>query len=122
MANEITLSGGLQVVKSGVSQSLQLSGLSITQAGTNSISNVQNIGTSSEQITLGDVTTIGYIAFKNLDATNFVSIGTINPCVAGTAQITLKPGEEAVLPTRLATWYSIADTAACDVAVQAAEL
>lgn len=121
MANETTLQATLQNVRSGVTISGSGS-VSITQAGTNNIGNVQNIGTSSEQLTFGDVTTIGYLFLKNQDATNFVSVGTINPCVAGTAQVTLKPGEVAVIPTRIATWYSIADTAAVDLFVAASEL
>lgn len=122
MANEISLTASLQLNKSGVSIGGTVSGLAITQAGTNNIGNVQAVGTSSEALSLVDVTTIGYLFLKNLSTTNFVSIGTINPAVAATCQVTLLPGEATVIPTRLAAWYGIADTASVDVLVVAFEL
>src|SRR6185369_5689912 len=77
---------------------------SVTQAGTNNIGNVQNIGTSTEQFTYGDVTTIGYLFIKNLDATNYVEFD-LNTPVAGTAFCKLLAGECAFIPTRQTTIY-----------------
>lgn len=122
MANEIALTAALSITKSGVTISGAVTGKAITQSGDQSIGNIQIIGTSSEAITIGDVVTIGYIYFKNLDATNFVSIHDVSPAVAGAASITLKAGECAVIPTRTTAWYAIADTADVNLHVVAIEL
>ncbi len=37
-------------------------------------SGVQSIGTTEESLVLGDVTSIGWVVIRNLDATNFVRI------------------------------------------------
>lgn len=74
MANEIQLAASLQVSKNGATASGTYSG-TITMAGNNLISNVQEIGTSNEAIQLGDVTATGMcVMLKNLDATNYVEI------------------------------------------------
>lgn len=121
MANEISLSGSLQIVKSGVTISGSVS-KTITQAGDQSLGNIQIIGMSSEAVMVGDVTTIGYLYLKNLDATNFVSFDIATPCVAANAPVTLLAGECAVIPTRKAAWYAIADTGNVNVHVIAIEL
>jgi len=122
MANEITLSASLQIVKNGSSTSGTLAGKSITQAGDQSIGNDQIIGTSSEVVTVGDVSTIGYLYFKNNDSTNFVAFDIVNPCVAAAAPVHLLPGEAAVIPTRQSAWYGIADTSPCNCRIVAIEL
>lgn len=38
--------------------------------------NVQRVGTTAEAVILGDVTDCGVAYFRNLEATNFVEIGT----------------------------------------------
>lgn len=121
MANEISLIAQLTETKSGVTLTGQCS-VAITKVGNNSIGNIQTIPTASTQLTFGTVTTIGYLLVKNLSATNFISVGTITPCVAGTAQITLLPGEANVISTRLANWYALADTNPVDLYVEALEL
>lgn len=122
MANEITLSAKLELNKSGVILSGQVSNLHITQTGTNNIANIQNIGTSTEQLSFGDVTTPGYLLVKNLDATNFVLVSLATPAISGTSFCKLLPGECCLVPTRQTTVYAIADTAACDVLVCVFEL
>ena len=122
MANEISLTAGLSVVKSGQSISGILSALAITQSGTNNIGSVQNVGLTSEALSIGDVSTIGYLYVKNLDATNFVTIDLNNPAVASSGYATLKAGEAMVVPTRRTAHYAIADTGACDLLVIALEL
>jgi hypothetical protein len=115
MANEITLTAALSLVKSGQTIQGAVNGLSIAQSGTNNIGNVQAIGTTSEALSVGDVTTPGYLYVKNLDATNFVVLDLNNPAVASTAFCTLLPGEACVIPTRRSAIYAKADTASCDV-------
>lgn len=120
MANEISLQALLTTSKNGVTISGSVS-KAITQTGDQAIGNVQIIGTATEALVLGDVTTIGYIYLKNMDATNFVSFG-LNTPVAGDAFCKLLPGEAAVIPTRQTTIYAIADTAPVNVNVVAVEL
>lgn len=121
MANEITIQASLSVNKSGVAIGGTLAALSITQVGTNSIGSVQNINTTTEQLTFGDVSTIGYLFVKNLDATNYVEISGTNP-VGAEAFAKLLPGEAMLVPTRLTAIYAKANTAACDCLVVAVEL
>ena len=120
MANETTLTVGLANTRSGVTVSGSVS-LSITQSGTNNLANIQNIGTTTEALVFGDVTTIGYLMVKNLDATNYVELD-LNTPVAGTAFAKLLPGEGCVIPTRQTTIYGKANTAACDCLVLLCEL
>lgn len=121
MANEISLSGNLSITKSGFTGAGGAN-ISITQAGNNNIAAVQTITTASMLIAISGITTPGYLLLKNMDATNFISVGTINPAVAATCQVTLKAGEIAIIPTRIAAWYAIADTASVDLLVVFFEL
>jgi hypothetical protein len=121
MANEISLSGQLALSKNGVSIAANIS-KQITQSGTNNNTITQNIGTSSEAIVLTDISAVGYLMFINLDSTNFVDIGIVNPAVAGSCPITLLAGEFAIVPSRIESWYAIADTAAVDLQIIALEL
>lgn len=71
----------------------------------------QIIGTTTEAITFGDVTSPGYFAVVNTDATNFVMIGLATPVTAGDAFVKLLPGEGYVVPGRQTVIYALADTA-----------
>jgi hypothetical protein len=75
MANEITVSSGLQAVKGSASIAINLQTKQADWAGTRFIRNVQAIGTTYEAITVGDVATAGYAYFTNIDATNYVELG-----------------------------------------------
>ena len=74
----------------------------------------QNIGTSEEAITLGEVTSPGWAFFINRDETNFIELRV---ATGGAKFAKLKPGEFAFL--RLGSGaqapYAIADTAACQL-------
>ncbi|NDD39908.1 MAG: hypothetical protein EB082_16120, partial [Verrucomicrobia bacterium] len=61
MANEITLTASLSLAKTGQNLTGSVSGLSITQSGSTNIANVQTVGTTSEQLSLGDVSSPGYL-------------------------------------------------------------
>lgn len=83
----------------------------------------QDIGTSSEQITLGEIANGGaeMVEIKNLDTTNFVSIGFENPVVAGTKTLKIKAGQSALLPTPSGALFAIADTATVKILKKAVE-
>lgn len=112
MANELTLSGSLSFSKGGVTASASKTGLLVTVSGTEYTELIQEIGTSEEALTIGDIGTLGYVYIENLDATNFVEIRP----GSGTADlIKIKAGEFAIFRAALNGPYAIADTAACRV-------
>lgn len=75
MANEITLTAGLKVAATNLSESFQPGALSIDLASTAGAGGAQTIGTSYEQVTKGDTTDGGVFFFRNTDDTNYVEIG-----------------------------------------------
>jgi hypothetical protein len=121
MSNTISISVSASIALSSGGSIAGVGSFTATQAGTNSLGNVQNIGTTTEAIVFGDVTTVGYLFLKNLDATNYVEFD-LNTPVAGTAHIKLLAGECAFLPQRQTTIYGKANTAAVDVLVCIFEL
>lgn len=121
MSNQITFSVQATVA---IATGGTISGVghsSPVQAGTNNIGNVQNIGTTTEALVFGDVTTIGYMFLNNQDPTNYVEFD-LNTPVSTTAFCKLLPGECAFIPTRQTTIYGKANTAAVDVLVVLFEL
>ena len=135
MANEINLSLNFTTSKNGGSVSSTTS-LSNTMSGDNMISNVQIIpfgtgATNATAIAYGDVSTIGYVVLKNVDATNFIEVAVSNGVTSGLfttqAHVVAKllPGEVVVLKPKTTTLYAIADTAgaaASNLMVTAVEL
>lgn len=110
MANEISLSSTLSYAKNKAAAKLATSFLA-TQAGDKYMAGVQIIGTAEESFTKGDVGTIGYLACRNLDATNFIQLGA----TTGVYSIKLLAGEGCVVPWKASTTYVKADTASCEV-------
>ncbi len=122
MANEITVTTGLRWSKSGAAISFTCSN-SYNQAGEQAIESVQIIGASSEAVNLGDVTTVGYMGFKNLNADGgaTIHISTINPAVAGTSTYSLAPGDGVSLIGTQTAWYAISSTGSSNLLVLAIE-
>lgn len=115
MADEITLAATLSYEDSeGSSELFTLSDILASVASKKYIKHKQNIGTSEEAITLGEVTTPGWALFINRDETNFINLKV---ATAGAIFAKLKPGEFALL--RLGSGaqvpYAISDTAACQL-------
>jgi hypothetical protein len=71
---------------------VSLGTVKINQTGNNVASGIQIVGTTAAVINIGAVAggTLGRFAIKNLDGANNLSV---LPAVAGTAFITLLPGE-----------------------------
>ena len=98
MADEITIVQKLTYEKGGSKFQIPSTTINVDAAGTNWIHNVQSIGTGShEAISVGDVSSAELFYFKNLDATNYVDIGTDN---TGTfiPAIRVKAGKEGWIP------------------------
>ncbi len=116
MADELTVSIALAFSKSGRrcnTQEMGLNGVEIDVAGTDFIGPfTQTIGTTVEALELGDITAPGYIAVKNRDATNFVSLRNGS---GGANLVELQPGDIACFRLATTTPYAIADTASCEL-------
>ncbi len=124
MANEITISQTIRWARN--SASLQVTGSeSIDQTGTTAIENVQTIGTSSEQITFGDVTDAGQIVFKNMTSVatgHKIHVGTVTPATSSTSEYTLEPLQTLILrpnTTLAMNWYAISEVASGNLLVVA---
>lgn len=87
------------------------------------IDDTQDIGTSSEIVSLGEIAAGGaeLVEIVNLDEDNFVSIGFENPAVAGTKTFKIKPGQSMLMCRPSAALYAIADTAAVKILKRAIE-
>lgn len=121
MANEINAACSLTASKGGVT--VTASGTKTADmAGDQMITNIQAVGTSSEQVVLGDITTLGYLEIKNLDATNYVEIASDTAFGASDILSKLLPGDFMLVKSPTATLYAKANTAACNIAVTAVEL
>lgn len=113
MANELTLNLKVKYEKNGITDSRTFSD-NADVSGTPICGGVQTIGTTEEALAVGDVATKGYARFKNLDATNYVEIGSY---VAGAFYplVKLKAGKPAVFPLSAVTVYARANTASVNL-------
>jgi hypothetical protein len=99
----ISWSKGNANVKRAEHDEITITGDSFTHA-------VQSVGTSEEELTQhADLGTPGYVFVKNLDATNYVEIGS----TTGVYDIKLLAGEMALYRHNSATVYAKANTSAC---------
>lgn len=119
MANEISASASLSAGKNGVALSNSFS-RSADMSGDEMIANIQNVGTTAEAVVLGDISTIGFLLIKNLDDTNFVEIDAANTFDKFPQK--LLAGDFVLLKPQTTTIYAKANTAACNLLVQAIEL
>lgn len=118
MANEIAVSANLSVGINGVTSSLTAS-KTANFTGPSQFQNVQAVGIAAEQLDLGEATfTCQYIMLKNLDATNFVQVA-LDSGVSTQIFGKLMPGDFMLLPPQTSTLYLKANTAPCNVAVEA---
>lgn len=122
MANEITLTVTAQLSNSYLKDSYTPGSEQITQTTKGAAAGVWIVGTSEEDLSLGDVTTPGRVFLKNLDTTNYVKIGPKSGGAMVEA-IRLSPGESHTFKSAPgATWRAIADTASCRVLYKVWEL
>ena len=116
MANEITVSAQLSATKGTLSVKPVQPNFQATMTGSGVYAGGSvSIGTAThEAIPLGDVSTARWSRFKNLDATNFVQVGTD---ASGTFVpfVKLLAGEACVVPMATSAPYAQADTAAVNL-------
>lgn len=94
MANEITAISRLSLTNGNYKEDTQLIQSAITQAAIGAAGGIQVIGTSEEVITSTDVGTLGWAWFRNLDTSNYVTIGPESGG-AMVGMLKLKAGETA---------------------------
>ncbi|MDB4403275.1 hypothetical protein N9204_00405 [bacterium] len=113
MANEITVSAYLKVDDGTYSRATSTGNaqFDLTTSDVVAAGEIQTIGTTYEEITVGDVTTPGWSFFKNLDATNYVEIGIEHSGTTFVAFAKLEPGEFFPVPLAGGSIYAKADTA-----------
>lgn len=126
MANEISATVTLYVKKGGGVVNLGARTHRATMSGDDTVQATQVIGTTTEAISLGEISGAPRAFFiQNDDVTNFVTLGFTNP----PTEMKLRPkssassddGGVAYFESNTATIYAKADTAACRVVIGAAE-
>ena len=107
MANEISISIEFSYSKNGEIQKDE--SFLVTVSGDSYIHGVQDIGFATEEavVTPADIGTAGWCVVKNLDDTNYITLGA-----TGSLNLKLLPGETAIFRLNAAL-YAQANTAAC---------
>lgn len=115
MADEITIVSGISALKTNLSITVPVSSYTADLSGSRFIRNCQNIGTTYEAITVGDVSSAGYCYIINLDSTNYVEIGR-EVAAAFYGVVRIDAGEKAG-PFKLSTTsiFGRANTAAVNI-------
>ena len=118
MANELEITMQLKYAKDDVAVDTGRISFKVDVSGGKVLTAVQEIGTSQEAITLGDVSEGGWFAIQNLDAANFVDISG-DGATDDVALVRLKAGEAAMFrmsaDVGAGKFTAAADTAAVDV-------
>jgi hypothetical protein len=114
MANELTSSVSLTYSKSGVVAAVTASKQSDITTG-RAIDITQVVGTTEESVALVDVASIEEVVIQNLDATNFVEVGS----ATGVYSIKIKAGRIALFQPAANALFLKANTAACLVRIVA---
>ena len=110
MANELTVSASLSFEKNGISAEFKELARSFDVAGDQYIRNIQSVSIAEVTLDKGGITTIGWIAIKNLDATNYLEL---TGATSGDVLAKLPAGGFAVFPVASANIFAAANTAAC---------
>ena len=119
MANEISSSFNLSVTKNGATFSAS-SNKSNDQAGSITVSTVQNIGTAAELLALGDISGVpAMLLVRNLDTANYVELALDSGMTQKFAKLLF--GQFALLPPSVAAIYARANTAAVNCQILAIE-
>jgi len=109
MADELSVTTKVNFSKGGATVTRSFT-VDVDITGDAFTHNVQSVGTSEEELTQGaDLGTPGYVLIKNLDATNYVEVGS----TTGVYDIKLLAGEVALYRHNSATVFAKSNTAAC---------
>lgn len=113
MADEITISAILRCENGNLSVRRDSGSSRFTQTAIGRAGGAQSVGFAAhEAVAVGDVSTLGWAYFKNLDTTNFVEIG-VDVAATFYPLVRLEAGEAALFRlSPSATVYAKANTAA----------
>lgn len=116
MASEITITTSVSVTKGNYKLSFAPGTQRFDQTAQGAHEPVVSVGTSEEDMAVGDVAVPGWLILQNLDTTNYVTWGP----KSGGAMVAIgriEPGETAVfrMAPSSATLRWLANTAACKV-------
>lgn len=75
MASELTVTIQATLINGGYKETVNPGQQSITQAAIGGYGGVVSVGTSEEDLSTGDVSTLGWLFITNLDSTNYVIYG-----------------------------------------------
>ena len=89
MADEISLTVNSTLANGSVEHEFRPNSINIDQANGRYIDRIQDIGTSEETISFGDLTAKGLCLVQNMDSTNYVSWGH----TTGNLDCRILPGE-----------------------------
>lgn len=119
MANELTVSARLKVANGNLLFDFNPGSKSYDQSTIGGPTpGMVSVGTSEESQAFAELSTVGWCALQNLDATNYVEWGFSTGVYGGR----LEPGEMALFRLNPSTTlYLKANTAACKVLVNAME-
>ena len=114
MANELKIRTGLWLTKGNVKETIAETDKYITVSGDHVVHQTQEIGfAAAEALNVGEITTVGWAYFRNLDSTNFVEIGYDDSGFKDLLK--LKAGEWCICRLSQNAPYAKADTAAVDL-------
>lgn len=117
MANELKVTLGVAYANGSMKDTIASEVLNITQDTLFYHGTVVSVGTSEEDLAIGDIATLGWLYLKNLDATNYVTYGPKDTTMKAFGRI--EAGEFAILrlePGITLRWQ--ANTAAVKVLVK----
>lgn len=121
MANEITITLSASVANAYFKSSFQPGSIQLNQTAIGGHMPIVSVGTSEEALTFGDISTLGYMALRNLDTTNYVDIGPESGG-AMVPMVRLKAGNVAIMRLKPGiTVRAQANTAAVKLQVWALE-
>ncbi len=118
MANEITLTIQLDIVKDKLIDQIRKSGLKFDLASGLKSGGIQSIGFAAAEAVVisADIATPGYAYFRNMDATNYVVLSTNADATVPFCK--LLAGQVALLPLGVTAIYAKADAAAISLEYQ----
>ena len=117
MANEKSVSITLAVKNGDLDRSRKVNNLKLNQTNARAVGNTQTVGTTEELLAVGDLTTPAECYLRNLDSTNFVTVG-VKPAATYYPAFRLKASSAMPLCGLIESGVSLyvkADTAACDI-------
>lgn len=112
MANEINVNVSCAISASGQT----VNGIGTFQAdlgGGGFLGNEQTIGTASELLVIGDVSTPAVVFIKNLDETNYIEVDNVTSF--DNWPLKLFPGQAIIVTPQTGVIYCKANTAACKI-------